>query len=374
MQRVLTGHPGPSLIAVAREAELPVPRRSDISGFDPRIGQDCVKLIESSGGVGFDCYDLETGLVSPSPGFCQLYGLDSTEARPLDYFQSFVHPADRHTGQFGETLIRTGARLTRELRIVRADGIVRWLSFKGEVVLGQDLSPDHVLGIWMDVTDLRCAAELLDQSRKRFQTLAQACGAVTWTASENGVQLSLDLEGWCALSGQPRDAAAGGGWIEIIHPQDRIRLRETWLQSCATGNNLDIDVRLIQTGASDLWLKMRAKAVRNAEGRIVEWLGVLLPRPFPAGADARSCASTSGGRQYRLTSEQVRAARGLLGWSGQDLARASKVSISTIRRIEEQTGPLQIRHKLHFDIRQAFEKAGIEFTFGPDVHPGVRPR
>ncbi|MGU3541111.1 PAS domain-containing protein [Methylobacterium sp. A54F] len=359
---------------VALEAQASVSRRSDAIGADPRTGQDCVKLIESSGSVGFDRYDLETGLVSPSPGFCQIYGLDTTEPRPLDYFQSFVHPADRHSGQFGAALIRSGARLTREMRIVRPDGIVRWLSFKGEVVLGRDLSPDHVLGIWMDVTDLRAAAELLDQSRKRFQTLAEACGAVTWTATENGVQLSMDLEGWCSLSGQPVDAAAGGGWIELIHPQDRIRLQQTWLQCCATGNNLDTDVRLVKAGASEIWLKMRAKALRNADGRIVEWLGVIFPRPVASGAGGPGCSSASATRPIRLTSEQVRAARGLLGWSGQDLARASKVSISTIRRLEEQSGPLQVRHKLHLNIRQAFEKAGIDFTFGPDVQPGVRPR
>jgi PAS domain S-box-containing protein len=364
---------GASRIGAAPESAFDhaAPCASQRSGVDPRVSQDCLKLLEAGGGVGFDCYDLDTGLVSPSPGFCQIYGLDSTESRPLGFFQSFVHPADRHTGQFGEFLIRSGARLTRDMRIIRADGFVRWLSFRGEVVLGQDLRPNRVLGIWTDVTYTRAAAEVLQQSRMRFQALALACGAVVWTALENGTQVAMDLDAWCRLTGQPREAAVDSGWLDMLHPQDRDRLREAWLQCCVTGANLDINARLIRPGGSDMWLNVRAKALRNEDGKIVEWLGVITAGS-PAGTT--SPGLSIGGPRVQLTSEQVRAARGLLGWSGIDLARASKVSISTIRRLEEQGGPLQIRHRLQLNIRQAFEKAGIEFIFETDAAPGVRPR
>jgi len=43
-----------------------------------------------------------------------------------------------------------------------------------------------------------------------------------------------------------------------------------------------------------------------------------------------------------LTGRQLRAARGLLGWTAQDLANASKVGVATIRRAEAGDGPVRM--------------------------------
>lgn len=43
-----------------------------------------------------------------------------------------------------------------------------------------------------------------------------------------------------------------------------------------------------------------------------------------------------------LTGRQLRAARGLLGWTAQDLAVASKVGVATIRRAEASDGPVRM--------------------------------
>ena len=58
---------------------------------------------------------------------------------------------------------------------------------------------------------------------------------------------------------------------------------------------------------------------------------------------------------------QVKAARALLGWSQQDLARESGVSEPTIGRLEAADGVLGGRGETAEKIRVALEKAGIEF-------------
>jgi transcriptional regulator with XRE-family HTH domain len=58
---------------------------------------------------------------------------------------------------------------------------------------------------------------------------------------------------------------------------------------------------------------------------------------------------------------QVKAARALLAWSQQDLARASGVSEPTIGRLEAADGVLGGRGETADKIRGALEKAGIEF-------------
>ncbi len=69
---------------------------------------------------------------------------------------------------------------------------------------------------------------------------------------------------------------------------------------------------------------------------------------------------------------QIKAARSLLGWRQQDLARASGVGLATIQRIEMRDGPASGNYTTVLKIQAALEKAGIEFTDGDGGGIGVR--
>ena len=58
-----------------------------------------------------------------------------------------------------------------------------------------------------------------------------------------------------------------------------------------------------------------------------------------------------------ISPAQCRAARGLLDWSQQDLAREAEVGIVTIRQLE--AGSNQPRRATLVVIRQALEAAGV---------------
>jgi transcriptional regulator with XRE-family HTH domain len=73
-----------------------------------------------------------------------------------------------------------------------------------------------------------------------------------------------------------------------------------------------------------------------------------------------------------LSSAQCRAARGLLGWSQQDLARESGVGTVAIHQLENGTS--QPRRATLDVIKRAFEKAGVEFIEENGGGPGVRLR
>ena len=74
-----------------------------------------------------------------------------------------------------------------------------------------------------------------------------------------------------------------------------------------------------------------------------------------------------------LTGPQVRAARGLVGWSQTDLASAAGIGLATVQRLETQEGMLRGMTDTIWKIRKALEKAGIVFIDGDDsTGPGVR--
>jgi transcriptional regulator with XRE-family HTH domain len=75
-----------------------------------------------------------------------------------------------------------------------------------------------------------------------------------------------------------------------------------------------------------------------------------------------------------LTSAQIRAARALLRWRAQDLARASSVGIATIRRAELAVDETSMTAANDQAIRRALESAGVEFIDENGGGAGVRLR
>jgi transcriptional regulator with XRE-family HTH domain len=73
-----------------------------------------------------------------------------------------------------------------------------------------------------------------------------------------------------------------------------------------------------------------------------------------------------------ITSDQIRAARALLRWSGKDLAEKSGIGFSTLMKMESDPGVPNSNFKTFDALKKAFEDAGVEFTGSPDSQAGVR--
>ena len=75
-----------------------------------------------------------------------------------------------------------------------------------------------------------------------------------------------------------------------------------------------------------------------------------------------------------LSSPQIRAARALIRWSAEDLAKETALSVTTIRARELAESETSLTSANDRAIRQAFEAAGVEFIDENGGGPGVRLR
>jgi transcriptional regulator with XRE-family HTH domain len=66
-------------------------------------------------------------------------------------------------------------------------------------------------------------------------------------------------------------------------------------------------------------------------------------------------------RNLAITAEQLRGARGLLGWSQSELAARSGLSLPTVKRVESEAG-LRVSHEARTRLKEALESAGVSFT------------
>jgi transcriptional regulator with XRE-family HTH domain len=72
-----------------------------------------------------------------------------------------------------------------------------------------------------------------------------------------------------------------------------------------------------------------------------------------------------------ITSAQLRAARGLLGWSQTELAEKAQLSLPTVKRVEAGAGP-RVSENARARLRKALEAAGVVFIDENGGGPGVR--
>ncbi len=75
-----------------------------------------------------------------------------------------------------------------------------------------------------------------------------------------------------------------------------------------------------------------------------------------------------------ITNAQLRAARGLLGWSQARLAEDSGLGIATVKRMEGERGPFRSSAGNVWKVQQALEDAGVIFIDSDELGPGVRLR
>ena len=73
-----------------------------------------------------------------------------------------------------------------------------------------------------------------------------------------------------------------------------------------------------------------------------------------------------------ITGSQIRAARGLLGWSAMKTAGRANVARNTIQRLESYEDIPPSRTQSLLELKKVFEAAGIEFVGEPGQGPGVR--
>jgi PAS domain S-box-containing protein len=117
------------------------------------------------------------------------------------------------------------------------------------------------------------AERALRQSEARFRAMAEAIPVQVWTARADG-QLDFITEKVADYLGRTTTELLGTGWSKFIHPDDVKRVAARWTHSIDTGEPYEIEFRVYSAVDGEYrWHLVRANAMRDADGRVVQWFG-----------------------------------------------------------------------------------------------------
>jgi PAS domain S-box-containing protein len=131
-----------------------------------RESEERLDLAASSADIGMWVLDAHTGHIWASNKSRVLYGFEPEEGLDIERILSVCHPDDRERIRLSiEMSLESGEYSGNEYRILLPDGSIRWLATRGRPYLGLSGTPDRIMGVAMDITELKLTQAEIHSTR-----------------------------------------------------------------------------------------------------------------------------------------------------------------------------------------------------------------
>ena len=111
----------------------------------------------------------------------------------------------------------------------------------------------------------------LAASEAQFRAVANLVPDLLWRSIESDT--TWYNQRWYEYTGQTLETAAGSGWTDVIHPDDRAESDRRNRTAIATGEPLHQEHRIRSAAGEYRWFQVQARPLRNAQGEITAWFG-----------------------------------------------------------------------------------------------------
>lgn len=169
--------------------------------------------------------------------------------------------------------INTGVRhWSKEYSFRKADGEYAHILDRGYVLHDDQYgTPYRMLGSMLDITELKRAEQEIANSIAQKKFLAESMPLIVWTSDPVG---SVDFVNrqFEMYTGIKYEDALVDGWRQAIHHDDVRALEILWKESIEYGSDFQQDVRVRLFTGEYHWNILRAKAQKDPEGKIVNWV------------------------------------------------------------------------------------------------------
>ncbi|MBW4671511.1 MAG: PAS domain S-box protein [Cyanomargarita calcarea GSE-NOS-MK-12-04C] len=225
--------------------------------------------------VGIGEAALDGSFTKVNPGLCNILGYLESEFEQLKV-QDISHPDD-----FANELSYTSRMLANEIpnyslekRLLCKNGEYVWVDLTTSPV--RDISGEikYTIGVNQDISDRKLAEIALQESQRRYQTLAEASPVCIFHTDALGNALYLNQR-WSELTGLSVQQSLGSGWAQAIHPKHRVSALKEWNQAIAQKIPCKSEHRMKHLDGKTMWVIVQAVPEFDENGEIKGYIGTI---------------------------------------------------------------------------------------------------
>ncbi len=130
----------------------------------------------------------------------------------------------------------------------------------------------RIMAMVIDVTESVAARKKIEESEKRFRSLANAMPQVVWIGEPNG-EVSYYNNQVESFDGAKKMADGNWSWQGMVHPEDIEPTNFAWQYSVANGTTYQQEQRVRMKDGTYRWHLSRALPQKDEGGKVVKWFG-----------------------------------------------------------------------------------------------------
>ena len=240
-----------------------------------------LELAQQAANIGAFERDLVSNELTWSASQEKLYGLlpGSFGGKHMDWAER-VHPDDLAAVEAAVGhAAQNKSSLNLEFRIIRPDGVVRWIASQARVFVDEQGNARRLLGVNIDITERKRAEQALARSRDQFERMAATTPDFLFIhdlIEGRNVYENKRLEEHLGYTGAQLKLIAGDSVDALVHPDDLAPVRTQYrrFDTAPDGEVLEWEFRLRDADGTYRWFHVRATVFdRTDKGRVCRIIG-----------------------------------------------------------------------------------------------------
>jgi diguanylate cyclase (GGDEF)-like protein/PAS domain S-box-containing protein len=185
-------------------------------------------------------------------------------------YERSIHPDDRERVlSEKQVAYDAGEALRSEYRMIAADGRIVWMEDRSVPIEPPDGRPSFRQGFAVDITERKLAEEALRRAESRFRTLVEQLPLTVYVdrVDEESSNIYSSPQVEALLGYSPEEWASDPSLFgEVLHPDDRERVRAAHARTHATGEPLNVEYRLVARDGRIVWVHDEGRLLTDPDG------------------------------------------------------------------------------------------------------------
>jgi PAS domain S-box-containing protein len=257
-------------VTVWQAASLRQRKRSEA---EIRASEERFRAIFNQAAVGDAQVTLDGQVTMVNDRYCEVFGCARADllGRPL---VERIHPEDRAALLLNRRRLLEGMlpSYSLEVRSVRQNGDTVWIKLYESLLRDGEGRPQYSLTVVEDITERRHAELALQESERRFRSMADTAPIMIWVAGADQ-RCTFFSQGWLSFTGSSLEEAMGSGWVEHIHPDSREHCQTNFKSAFATQSNFQTECRLRRADGAYRWVLATGTPRFSADGAFAGYVG-----------------------------------------------------------------------------------------------------